>query len=372
MQPGLVNITTTLYGGGGQGAGTGMVISSSGEVLTNNHVIENAESISVEIGGDGESHSAKVIGYDVADDVALIKIEGVSDLDTIPIGDPERRRRRRSHRGARQRARPWRRPHRRPRARSPRSTARSPRPTPTARNAETLSNLIQVQADVQPGDSGGALVDSDGEVIGMTTAASSNGFRFQEETAGVGFAIRIDKALSIVKLIRNGEEVDGVHVGSRGLLGVSLQSELSLAPGGRSTPSTGDGAEVIDVTEDGPAADAGIETGDIIISLGDATITSSSDLSTEMDRYHAGDKVEVGLDRRLRQHPARDPQAHRGPARLTFVTANLRQLRWRATRPLVDAGWSVAARSGLAEDLVLVFADVGWAAGDAPRRLRRR
>ena len=293
MQPGLVNITTTIYGGGGQGAGTGMVISSSGEVLTNNHVIENAESISVEIGGDGESHSAKVIGYDVADDVALIKIEGVSDLDTIPIGDPND-----------------------VVVDDPivvlgNALGRGGDPTPApgtvtalnrqitatdadGSNAETLSNLIQVQADVQPGDSGGALVDSDGEVIGMTTAASSSGFRFQEETAGVGFAIRIDKAMSIVKLIRNGEEVDGVHVGSRGMLGVSLQTELSLAPGGRNTPSTGDGAEVIDVTEDGPAADAGIETGDIIISIGDATISSSSDLSTEMDRYHAGDKVEVG------------------------------------------------------------------------------
>ena len=173
----------------------------------------------------------------------------------------------------------------RPRARSPRCNRQITATDADGSDAETLSNLIQVQADVQPGDSGGALVDSDGEVIGMTTAASSSGFRFQEETAGVGFAIRIDKAMSIVKLIRNGEEVDGVHVGSRGMLGVSLQTELSLAPGGRNTPSTGDGAEVIDVTEDGPAADAGIETGDIIISIGDATISSSTDLSTEMDRY---------------------------------------------------------------------------------------
>ena len=260
-----------------------MVISSSGEVLTNNHVIENAESINVEIGGDGESHTAKVIGYDVADDVALIKIDDVSGLDTIPIGDPDDVvvddpivvLGNALGRGGD------------PTAASGTVTALNRQITATdadGSNAETLSNLIQVQADVQPGDSGGALVDSDGEVIGMTTAASSNGFRFQEESAGVGFAIRIDKAMSVVKQIRNGEEVDGVHVGSRGLLGVSLQSELSLAPGGRSTPSTGDGAEVIDVTEDGPAADAGIEAGDVIVSLGDATITSSSDLSTEMDR----------------------------------------------------------------------------------------
>ena len=294
VQPGLVNITTTLYGGAGQGAGTGMVISSSGEVLTNNHVIENADTINVEIGGDGESHSAKVIGYDVADDVALIKIDNVSGLDTIPIGNPDDVvvddpivvLGNALGRGGD------------PTAASGTVTALNRQITATdadGSNAETLTNLIQVQADVQPGDSGGALVDSDGEVVGMTTAASSNGFRFQEESDGVGFAIRIDKALSVVKQIRNGEEVDGVHVGSRGLLGVSLQSETAATPGrrGGGSTSTGNGAEVIGVSE-GPAQDAGIETGDVIVSLGDATITSSSELSSAMDKYHAGDKVEVG------------------------------------------------------------------------------
>ena len=293
VQPGLVNIVTTLYGGAGQGAGTGMVISSNGEVLTNNHVIENAESISVEIAGDGSSHNAKVIGYDVADDVALVKIDNVSGLDTIPIGDP-------SGvavddpivvlgnalgRGGLATAA------------SGTVTALNRQITATdadGSNAETLTNLIQVQADVQPGDSGGALVDSGGQVVGMTTAASSNGFRFQESSNGVGFAIRIDTALSVIKQIRNGDEVDGVHVGSRGLLGVSLQRETALTPGGRGgSTSTGNGAAVIDV-QNGPAQDAGIRAGDTIVSIGDAKITSSTDLSTAIDKYHAGDKVDVG------------------------------------------------------------------------------
>src|SRR5262245_27456600 len=83
----IVNITSTISGGG-EGAGTGMVISPSGYVLTNNHVIANSTSLHVEIGGDGSNHTAKVIGYDVADDVALIKVDNVSGLATIPMGEP--------------------------------------------------------------------------------------------------------------------------------------------------------------------------------------------------------------------------------------------------------------------------------------------
>jgi S1-C subfamily serine protease len=295
VQPGLVNITTTLAGGSGEGAGTGMVISSSGEVLTNNHVIENADTINVEIGGDGSSHTAKVIGYDVADDVALVQIDNVSGLDTIPIGNPD------SvvvddpivvlgnaqGRGGD------------PTATSGTVTALNRQITATdadGSNAETLSNMIQVQADVQPGDSGGALVSSDGQVVGMTTAASSSGFRFQQQSDGVGFAIRIDKALSVIKQIRSGNEVDGVHVGPRALLGVELQSQSASGLGGRGSGSTSsaNGAEVIGVSSNSPAEDAGIETGDVIVSIDNAKVASSSDLETTMNKYHANDKVDVG------------------------------------------------------------------------------
>ena len=122
-----------------------------------------------------------MIGYDVADDVALVKIQDVSGLDTIPIGNPDNVGvndpivvlGNALGRGGD------------PTAASGTVTALNRQITATdadGTNAETLSNLIQVQADVQPGDSGGALISSDGEVVGMTTAASSNGFRFQQET----------------------------------------------------------------------------------------------------------------------------------------------------------------------------------------------
>ncbi|MEX1007187.1 MAG: trypsin-like peptidase domain-containing protein [Acidimicrobiia bacterium] len=285
----LVNITTTLSGGAGLGAGTGMVISSNGEVLTNNHVIENAETINIEIGGNGSSHTAKVIGYDVADDVALIKIDDVSGLETVPIGNPDDVvvndpvvvLGNALGRGGE------------PTATSGTVTALNREITATdanGSNAETLSNMIQVEADVQPGDSGGALVDSAGFVIGMTTAASTSGFRFQQQTSGVGFAIRIDKALSIGKQIRNGEEVDGVHVGGRALLGVTLQG-TSGGRGGSSSSSNG--ALVSGVASDTPAAGAGIEAGDVIVSIGDQAIVSVGDLQDVMSTYHPGDKVEV-------------------------------------------------------------------------------
>jgi S1-C subfamily serine protease len=160
-------------------------------------------------------------------------------------------------------------------------------------NAETLTNLIRVSANVQPGDSGGALVDSNGKVIGMTTAASTNGFRFREDTAGVGFAIRIDKAIDITKQIRSGDESNGVHVGARALLGVSLRDTSTSAFGGRGSNSSSNGAQVLDVASDSPAADAGISAGDVIVSIGGQGVHSTNELEDAMNSHHPDDKVKV-------------------------------------------------------------------------------
>jgi len=289
VTPALVNINTTLANNSGEGAGTGMLISSNGLVLTNNHVIENADSISVEIGGDGSSHSAKVLGYDMRDDVALIKVDGVSGLSTIPVGDPNGVSVNDSivvmgnalGRGGE------------PSTTQGTVTATDRQITATDQdgsNAETLTNMIQVQADVQPGDSGGALVTADGKVIGMTTAASTGGFRFNESAEGVGFAIKIDKALSIAKQIQNGQEVDGVHVGARALLGVAIQDN-SAGLGGRS--STTNGAVVTTVGPNTPADNAGIQQGDVITSIGNSSVHSSNDLQDILNGYHPDDKVKV-------------------------------------------------------------------------------
>ena len=156
VDPAIVNINTTLAQG--RAAGTGMIISSTGEILTNNHVIADATSIKVTIGGTGPTYDAKVVGYDVTDDVALSRSPTRSRTCRRSPSATRRRSRSatRSSRSATRSARAVRRACRR--ARSPRSTSRSPRATP-AGTPETLEGMIQINAPIQPGDSGGALVD---------------------------------------------------------------------------------------------------------------------------------------------------------------------------------------------------------------------
>jgi S1-C subfamily serine protease len=288
----IVNINTTLDGG--QAAGTGMIITASGEVLTNNHVINGATSVNVEL-ANGTTKTAKVVGYDAADDVALVKIQGVSNLPTITtqsassvrVGDPVLALGNAGGKGG------------------------SPTPaqgivtalnqTITAGdesggNTETLTGTIQTNAPIQPGDSGGPLFNADAKVVGMNSAASvSSGFGFRggSGTASQGFAITIDKAMAIVKQIENGNETDGVHIGDRGILGVSIQQEQSSTNpfGGRS--SSGSGALVQGVKSGSPAEQAGLAQGDTITAVDGTNVTSSSALSSALTAKHPGDKVVV-------------------------------------------------------------------------------
>ena len=300
VSPVVVNINTTLDGG--EAAGTGMIISSSGEVLTNNHVINGATSVSVEL-ANGSTKTAKVLGYNATDDIALIKIEGVSNLPTIStassstvsVGDPV--------------------------LALGNALGKGGSPTPAAGtvvalnqtitagdenggNAETLTGTIQTDAPIQPGDSGGPLVNADGKVIGVNTAASTNsgfGYRGSSSTATEGFAITIDKALTIAKQIENGTESDTVHIGERGILGVSIQSD-STTFGGR---STGNGAAVAGVQSGSPAADAGIGAGDTIVAIGNTAVGSADQLRAALNGAHPGDKVSVTwVDSSGSQHKA--------------------------------------------------------------------
>ena len=282
VNPSIVNITTTA--GGGQGAGTGMIITSSGDVLTNNHVINGATSISVEL-SNGTVRSAKVVGYDADDDIAVIKIQGASNLPTIStasaatvrVGDPVLAVGNALGRGGT------------PTPAAGTVTALNRTITASNRDgsdAATLTGLIETDAPIQPGDSGGPLFNADAKVIGVNAAASvSRGFGFSGTTASEGYAITIDKALSIVEQIENGDESDGVHVGERGILGVSIQ--------GDALGSTGDGAVVADVQSGSPAAGAGIVAGDRIVAVGNDSVGSSTQLKRAMYPYHPGDRVSV-------------------------------------------------------------------------------
>ncbi len=231
VDPAVVDITTMIDGG--EAAGTGMVLTSSGLVLTNNHVIDGATRINVQIAGSGPTYDAHVVGYDVVDDIALIQIENVSGLATIAIGDSA-------------------------------SVAvgdgvvaignalGSPGPhavgtgsvealdeTITANDltgdSESLSGLIQTDATIQPGDSGGPLVNTSGQVIGINTAASVGGRRGFSSTSE--YAIPIAKALEIARQIQNGQGSATVHIGDRAILGIKITSSrfsMSKAFGWRS------------------------------------------------------------------------------------------------------------------------------------------
>jgi len=287
VDPAIVNINTTLSNG--RAAGTGMLISSTGEILTNNHVIADAETIKVVVGGKGQSYNAKVVGYDVTRDVALVQItDSVKDLPTVVFGDPSNVKVGDSvvaigNAGGVGGT---------PTASSGQVTALDQQVTASdgQGTSETLEGMIQIDAPIQPGDSGGALINSAGQIIGMNTAAAGGGgFSFSTPTGSdVGFAIPIDNAVHIVSQIRAGDESGTVFIGDRGLLGVDIQD----ANNSQSAPVSS-GAYVQQVEPNSGAASLGIQSGDVITEAGGKTVTDSQSLRDALSKFHAGDTVKV-------------------------------------------------------------------------------
>lgn len=277
VTPGIVDINTKLQYQSASAAGTGMVLTGSGEILTNNHVVNGATTISVTIPSTGRTYSATVVGTDPTEDVAVIQLKGASGLKTIPLGDSN------SVKvgdevvamgnaggvgGA-------------PSVVT--GTVRAIDQTITASdqggtNAETLNGLIETNAPVAPGDSGGPLANSNAQVIGMDTAASSA--RRFNGGATVSFAIPINHALSIAKQISSGQASSTIHIGLPGFLGVGLSST-----------ATGNGAVVISVASGTPAESAGLAAGDTITSVSGTKVTSATGLTAAMQGHRPGDKV---------------------------------------------------------------------------------
>lgn len=289
VNPALVNIATTLSGGQ-EAAGSGMVLTASGEVLTNNHVINGATKIQVEVGVTGKTYSAKVLGYDIQDDVALIKLNDASGMKTISTANASSVSRNDAvvaignalgRFGT-------------PAAVAGTVTALHQNVTAgDGLDQETLSDMIRIAASIQPGDSGGALVNETGKVIGMNTAADAGSGRFGYQSGTTGFAIPIDNAIKIVDEIKHGDTSNGAHIGDRALLGVVLQSTASGDPFGGGNGSDASGAAVADVGSGTPAENAGIEAGATITGVGKHSISSIDDLRGVLDTYRPGDKVTV-------------------------------------------------------------------------------
>ncbi|WTZ49934.1 S1C family serine protease [Nocardia sp. NBC_01388] len=280
--PGLVNVNSELGMQGAETAGTGIVLTSDGEILTNNHVVTGATDISVTDLGNGQTYPATVVGYDRSQDVAVLKLSGASGLQTAPIGNSDSATVGEQIAGVGNAGGTG-----QPSVAAGRVTALGQTITASdesSGSSEQLQGLIQIAANIQPGDSGGPLIDSSGQVIGMDTAASTN-YRFRMQRGGAqsgggqGFAIPINQALSIAHDIDSGNRSATVHIGATPFLGVSVST------------SDGVGAVVQQVVSGGPAAQLGLAAGDVITAADGNRIDSATALTNSMDSYKPGDRV---------------------------------------------------------------------------------
>jgi S1-C subfamily serine protease len=286
VDPAIVDINTVTASG--NAAGTGMILTSSGEVLTNNHVVDGATTIRVTIAGRSGTYAADVLGVDPTVDAALLQIEGVSGLPTVTLasssslqvgeavvalgnalgagGTPS----------------------------ETEGTITALDQTITASEgrgvSEQLSGLIQSDAPIAPGDSGGPLVNSAGQVVGMITAGETQGFRSTNST--VGYAITADAALSVVNQIRSGQSSSEVIIGPVGFIGVQVR-DLDSASASQLGLNLSSGALVVGVQAGTPAAAAGITQGSVITSVGGTSVTSIATLGTAIHVHKPGDRVSI-------------------------------------------------------------------------------
>lgn len=287
ITPALVDVNTTFSFQGAAGAGTGIVLTSNGEILTNNHVVDGATSIRVTDLGNGRRYSATVVGYDPVHDMAVLQLKNASGLTTAALGDSAS-----SKVGQ-------------PVVAVGNAGGKGGTPTSTGGSitglgqsvdpvddldgtTEHLHGLIQVNADVISGDSGGSLVDSSSQVIGMDTA-DAEGFSNQG-TSSRGYAIPINQALATARAIEAGLGSTDVHIGPTAFLGVLITNKLSQNGSGPATK----GAALSGVVHGGAAARAGLTSGDVITSLDGQSVASSQGLSLLMITHHPGQSVRLG------------------------------------------------------------------------------
>jgi putative serine protease PepD len=287
VEPGVVVITDFTAGSTGStqatGQGTGMVLDTQGDVLTNAHVVANATTVSVRVFGQTTVYQAKVLGVDTADDVALIQIQNPGKLTPIPLG---------SSAGAQVGD---------PVVAIGNALGLSPGgPTVTSgiisglgrslsTNTEHLTGLLQTDAALNPGNSGGPLADASGKVIGMNTAVSTDG-------QGVGFAIPIDKITPLVDQLKKGNTA----ARPQGFLGVSLST------------ATSGGAQITSVSAGTPAAAAGLQVNDVITSIDGHAIASSTEAADYITSLAPGTKVTIQYQRGAASQTATATLAQKG------------------------------------------------------------
>jgi S1-C subfamily serine protease len=313
VDPGLVDVTSTLGYQQATAKGTGIVLTSNGEVLTNNHVINGATSVSVTDIGNGKTYKATVVGYDESHDVAVLQLSGASGLTTattgdsssVQVGDSVVALGNAGGVGGT------------PSVAAGSVTALNQSITASDESSgtsEQLGGLIETNANIQAGDSGGPLVNSHGQVIGMDTAASSN-YQFSNPFGGngfggngfggngfggngssnngssdngssetQGFAIPIDTALNVARQIEAGQTSSTVHIGETAFLGLSIAS----------SDEQSSGVLLAGTLQGTPAYSAGLGQDDVVTSLNGQAVNSGTDIEHILVGFHPGQKISIG------------------------------------------------------------------------------
>lgn len=278
-QPSVVSISTTTSEG--SGVGSGVVLDTDGNVLTNCHVIEGATELVVSMGG--ESYEAELVGEDSSSDLAVIRLKDVdsSKLTPIEIGDSD-------DLSVGEWVMAIGSPFGNEQSVSTGIVSALYRSTalPSTSGTSIYANMIQTDAAINPGNSGGALVNDNGELIGINSIIES----YSGSSSGVGFAIPVNYAINIASQIIDGKTP--VHP----YLGVSLTSVNALSARANNLGAT-EGALVVAVSDGGPAADADIQENDIITKIDGEQVTSADGLIIALREHEVGDKVTLTVVR---------------------------------------------------------------------------
>jgi S1-C subfamily serine protease len=340
VSPGIVDVISQPSYQSGTLEGTGMILNSNGLVLTNNHVIQGTSSVQVKIANTGQTFKVQVIGTDATDDVALLKLIGAANLKTVPVGNSSSVQVGQSVVAL--------------------GNADGQDGPPTvvtgkitnlnqsikasdqgAGTTENLHGMLQTNAPIISGDSGGALANTAGQVIGMNTAAQSN---IGGQGASMGFAIPINRALSIARQIAGGQASANIQIGLPPFLGVTVARSVSSSGGSSamtsphsqlnqlkqacssqqngfggfggggsssgcfssraclssnqlSVPSSiaqvSEGALVGGVLCNTPASTAGMTAGSVITAINGHAVTSPASLTQVLSPYHPGNTIPV-------------------------------------------------------------------------------
>ena len=316
VDPGIVDVTSTLGFQNATAKGTGIVLTSNGEILTNNHVINGATSVSVTDIGNGKTYKATVVGYDESHDIAVLQLSGASglttattgDSSTVKVGDGVVALGNAGGAGGT------------PAVAAGSVTALNQSITASdesSGSSEQLTGLIETNADIQAGDSGGPLVNSHAQVIGIDTAASTS-FQFggnggnggfgggggfgdggsgssgsgssgsgssgSSGSATQGFAIPINTALSIAKQIEGGQGSSTVHIGPTAFLGLEIAG---------TNQGFSQGVQLAGTQSGTPAAAAGLGQGDVVTALDGKSVSTGTDITEILVGHHPGDKVSI-------------------------------------------------------------------------------